>query len=126
MDWTGTRRTVLLTAGLSLLGAACESGDGGGGGDGGDDGERSPFTGRKGAGDKVLAVKIDNVEAARPHTGLEKADIVYIEQVEAGLTRIMAVFASRLPAACRPQRDGGGSVIAIRSVGAFPRRSATA
>lgn len=105
MDWTGTRRTVLLTAGLSLLGAACESGDGGGGGDGGDDGERSPFTGRKGAGDKVLAVKIDNVEAARPHTGLEKADIVYIEQVEAGLTRIMAVFASRLPSLVGPVRS---------------------
>src|SRR5262245_25594132 len=102
MEWTGSRRTVLATAGLSLLAAACESGNGGGSGGGGGGGgggteKRSPFTGRMGAGDKVLAVKIDNVEAARPHTGLEKADIVYVEQVEAGLTRIMAVFASRLP-----------------------------
>jgi hypothetical protein len=106
MEWTGTRRTVLLTAGLSLLATACESGDGdGGGGGGGGDGERSPFTGRKGAGDKVIAVKIDNVEAARPHTGLEKADIVYVEQVEAGLTRIMAVFASRLPKLVGPVRS---------------------
>ncbi|QPP07798.1 DUF3048 domain-containing protein [Streptomyces bathyalis] len=105
MEWTGTRRTVLLTAGLSLLGAACDSGNGGGGGGGGDEPERSPFTGREGVGDKVLAVKIDNVEAARPHTGLQKADIVYIEQVEAGLTRIMAVFASRLPSIVGPVRS---------------------
>jgi hypothetical protein len=105
MEWTGSRRTVLVTAGLSLLAAACESGDGGPGGGGGGDGKRSPFTGRKGAGDKVLAVKIDNVEAARPHTGLEKADIVYVEQVEAGLTRIVAVFASRLPPLVGPVRS---------------------
>lgn len=105
MEWTGSRRTVLLTAGLSLLAAACESGDGNGGGGGDGDGERSPFTGRTGAGEKVLAAKIDNVDAARPHTGLEKADIVYIEQVEAGLTRIMAVFASRLPALVGPVRS---------------------
>ncbi|NLU75969.1 DUF3048 domain-containing protein [Streptomyces sp. HNM0575] len=90
---------------MSLLAAACESGDGGGGGGGGDEGERSPFTGRKGTGDKVLGVKIDNVEAARPHTGLSKADIVYVEQVEAGLTRIMAVFASRLPPLVGPVRS---------------------
>ena len=113
MEWTGSRRTVLLTAGLSLLGAACESGDGGGsggggggvGGGGGGYGKRSPFTGRTGAGDKVLAVKIDNVEAARPHTGLQKADIVYVEEVEAGLTRIMAVFASRIPSLLGPVRS---------------------
>ncbi|OEU90735.1 CchlO [Streptomyces abyssalis] len=108
MEWTGSRRTVLLTAGLSLLTAACNgNGDGGGGGGGGGDGdgERSPFTGRVGAGEKVLAVKIDNVEAARPHTGLQKADIVYIEQVEAGLTRIVAVFASSLPSLVGPVRS---------------------
>jgi len=109
MAWTGSRRTVLMTAGLSLLAAACESenrgGGGGGGGGGGDDGERSPFTGGREVGEKVLTVKIDNVEAARPHTGLEKADIVYVEQVEAGLTRILAVFASSLPSTVGPVRS---------------------
>ncbi len=109
MEWTGSRRAVLVTAGLSLLAAACDSGNGngggGGGGGGGGEGKRSPFTGRMNAGDKVLAVKIDNVEAARPHTGLQKADIVYVEQVEAGLTRIMAVFASRLPPLVGPVRS---------------------
>src|SRR5690606_20594276 len=33
----------------------------------------------------VLAVKLDNARTARPHTGLEDADVVYVEQVEGGL-----------------------------------------
>ncbi|HEY7484882.1 MAG TPA: DUF3048 domain-containing protein [Streptosporangiaceae bacterium] len=56
----------------------------------------SPFTGMPGGADApVLAVKIDNVRPARPHTGLSKADIVYVEPVEGGLSppspRILAV-----------------------------------
>ncbi|WP_330286487.1 DUF3048 domain-containing protein [Streptomyces sp. NBC_00576] len=53
----------------------------------------------------VLAVKIDNVHAARPQTGLEAADIVYAEQVEGGLSRLMAVYATRLPEAVGPVRS---------------------
>ncbi|MFF1374775.1 DUF3048 domain-containing protein [Streptomyces sp. NPDC058308] len=53
----------------------------------------------------VLAVKIDNVGPARPQTGLDAADVVYVEQVEAGLSRLMAVFASRLPPAVGPVRS---------------------
>lgn len=94
MVWTGSRRTVLTAAGLSLL-AGCSSGSG----------ARSPFTGEQGVGDKVLAVKVDNVQAARPQTGLEKADIIYTEQVEAGLTRILAVFASQVPGLVGPVRS---------------------
>jgi hypothetical protein len=108
MEWTGTRRTVLITAGLSLLAAGCESGSdggGGGGGGGGDEDKRSPFTGLRAVGDKVFAVKIDNVEAARPHTALDKADIVYIEQVEGGLSRLLAVFASDFPSTVGPVRS---------------------
>jgi hypothetical protein len=108
MEWTGTRRTVLITAGLSLLAAGCESGsDGGGGGGGGgrDEDKRSPFTGLRTVGDKVFAVKIDNVEAARPHTALDKADIVYIEQVEGGLSRLLAVYASDFPSTIGPVRS---------------------
>ncbi|MFB7507420.1 DUF3048 domain-containing protein [Streptomyces broussonetiae] len=52
-----------------------------------------------------LAVKIDNAPAARPQTGLEAADVVYAEQVEGGLSRLMAVFATRLPAAVGPVRS---------------------
>lgn len=53
----------------------------------------------------VLAVKIDNVEAARPPTGLEKADIVYVEQVEAGLSRILAAYSSDVPSVIGPVRS---------------------
>ncbi|MEV0603972.1 DUF3048 domain-containing protein [Streptomyces sp. NPDC050315] len=97
--WTGSRRTVLaagLAAGLSPLVAGCQTGDGDG---------KSPFTGKDGAGDKVLAVKIDNIAAARPQTGLEDADILYTEEVEAGLSRILAVFASHLPDRVGPVRS---------------------
>ena len=40
----------------------------------------------------VLAVKVDNHPNARPHTGLQYADIVYELPVEAGLTRFIAMF----------------------------------
>ncbi|MCX4704951.1 DUF3048 domain-containing protein [Streptomyces sp. NBC_01373] len=53
----------------------------------------------------VLAVKIDNARAARPHTGLNSADIVYAEQVEGGMSRLMAVYATKLPKAVGPVRS---------------------
>lgn len=53
----------------------------------------------------VLAVKVDNVGPARPQTGLDKADIVYVEQVEAGLSRILAAYSSRLPSVVGPVRS---------------------
>ena len=42
----------------------------------------------------VLAVKIDNVRAARPQTGIDSADVGYAEQVAGGLSRLMAVYAT--------------------------------
>jgi hypothetical protein len=39
-----------------------------------------------------VAVKIDNVDQARPSTGLQNADAIYVVPVEAGLTRIIAIF----------------------------------
>jgi hypothetical protein len=56
-------------------------------------------------GPSVLAVKIDNVRAARPQTGLDAADVVYAEQVEGGLSRLMAVYATKLPKAVGPVRS---------------------
>jgi len=40
----------------------------------------------------ALAVKIDNVDVARPQAGVDKADVVVEELVEGGLTRLFAVF----------------------------------
>jgi len=66
----------------------------------------SPFSGRAGGADKpVLVVKFDNTLNAQPHSGLSSADIVYIEEVEFGLTRIAAVFSSVLPHDVGPIRS---------------------
>ncbi|GAA2760797.1 DUF3048 domain-containing protein [Actinopolymorpha rutila] len=76
----------------------------------------SPFTGLPMGGSapkRVLAVKIDNVPAARPATGLSRADIVYVEPVEGGLARILAVFSSRVPAALGPVRSARESDIEL-------------
>lgn len=42
----------------------------------------------------ALVVKIDNAPVARPQAGLLEADIVYEEQAEGGVTRLMAVYQS--------------------------------
>jgi hypothetical protein len=66
----------------------------------------SPLTGRPApAGRPVLAVKIDNVPPARPQTGLGQADVVYVEPVEGGLSRIMAIFSASQPARIGPVRS---------------------
>ena len=66
----------------------------------------SPFTGEPVRALKpVLAVKIDNIVTARPQTGLQSANIVYVEPVEGGLTRFMAVFSSRVPTTVGPVRS---------------------
>ncbi len=61
----------------------------------------------------ILAVKIDNTAAARPRIGLGAADIVYVEPVEGGLTRLLALFSSRLPAQVGPVRSARESDVAL-------------
>ncbi len=45
----------------------------------------------------VIAVKVDDTAAGRPSLGLDKADVIYIEEVEGGLSRMVAVFATAKP-----------------------------
>ena len=67
---------------------------------------RSPFTGEPvPALNRVLAVKIDNIQYARPQTGLTRADIVYTLPVEGGLSRFLAVFSSHYPHVIGPVRS---------------------
>jgi hypothetical protein len=54
----------------------------------------------------VLAIKIDNAVPARPHIGLDKADVVYEEPVEGGITRFIALFQSRDVKTIGPIRSG--------------------
>jgi hypothetical protein len=56
-----------------------------------------PLTGQPAPGGAIparpaLAIKVENAPEARPQTGLDKADIVFEEPVEGGLTRFIAVY----------------------------------
>lgn len=115
-----TRRTVAALAVLSLVGAAC---GGGGGSNETADAEGSttvagsgqtgpvypltglPVTDQAAAARVALVVKIDNHPTARPQTGLNKADIVFEENVE-GTTRFAAVFHSQGSDPVGPIRSG--------------------
>lgn len=63
------------------------------------------ISGREGVDGPVLVVKIDDTKQAHPQIGLDDADIVYIEEVEGGLTRLAAVFSSIIPARIGPVRS---------------------
>lgn len=70
-----------------------------------------PLTGLPPVGGRVpqrpaLAIKLDNLPAARPQAGLDAADIVYEEPVEAGITRLMAVFQCSTAGRVEPVRSG--------------------
>lgn len=66
---------------------------------------RNPISDIPGATGNVLVAKIDDTPQAHPQIGLEDADVVYIEQVEGGLTRLAAVFSSKIPTKIGPIRS---------------------
>ena len=45
----------------------------------------------------ILAVKVDDTANGRPSRGIDQADVLYIEQAEGGLTRMVAVFGTHRP-----------------------------
>ena len=53
----------------------------------------------------VYAAKVDNTTNSHPQIGLTKADVVYIEQVEGGVTRLAAIFSSTYPKLIGPVRS---------------------
>lgn len=77
--------------------------------------EKNLLSGREGVNGPVLVVKIDDTKGAHPQIGLEDADVVYIEQVEGGLTRIAAVFSSVIPTRIGPVRSARISDMEIMS-----------
>jgi Protein of unknown function (DUF3048) N-terminal domain/Protein of unknown function (DUF3048) C-terminal domain len=54
----------------------------------------------------AVVIKVDNVDQARPQTGINQADVVYEEMVEGGLTRLAAIYQSQYPAVVGPVRSG--------------------
>jgi hypothetical protein len=70
-----------------------------------------PLTGTRPPGGAIpkrpaLAIKVENLPAARPQAGLDRADIVYEEPVEGGITRFIAVFQCRTASRVGPVRSG--------------------
>src|SRR6185437_946514 len=61
----------------------------------------------------AMAVKIDNYPAGRPQSGLDKADIVFEEPVEGGITRYAAVFQCQDAALIGPARSARNIDIGI-------------
>lgn len=53
----------------------------------------------------ALAVKVENSVQSRPQTGLEFADLVFEQQVEAGITRFNAMYHSVVPETIGPIRS---------------------
>lgn len=66
---------------------------------------RHSLTGIEGDDAPVLVVKIDDTTYAHPQVGLRSADVIYIEQVEGGLSRLAAVFSSTIPDVVGPVRS---------------------
>ena len=63
------------------------------------------LTGLSGTNGPLLAVKIDDTKEARPQIGITDADVVYVEQVESGLTRLLALYSSNYPDEIGPVRS---------------------
>ncbi len=67
--------------------------------------QKNFLTGLPGTNGNVLAVKIDDTRDAHPQIGIEAADLVYVEQVESGLTRLLALYTSEYPEFIGPIRS---------------------
>lgn len=67
--------------------------------------ERNVYTDLPGSNGRILAVKFDDTRNAHPQQGVENADVVFITQVEAGLTRLMGIYSSNYPEVLGPVRS---------------------
>jgi hypothetical protein len=98
------RPTALAAVLLAMIAiAGCTTATGSSGNGGADTGTAAAGSGSLSG--PVIAVKIDNVDDARPSTGLSQAQVVYVEPVEGGLTRIVAVFTEPYPSVIGPVRS---------------------
>ncbi len=75
--------------------------------------ERNVLTNLVGNNNKVIAVKIDDTSFSHPQEGLLDADVIFVTQVEAGLTRLMAVYSNKYPGQVGPVRSARISDIDI-------------
>ena len=67
--------------------------------------QTDPLTGGAVNNNPVIAVKVENITAARPQVGLHAADIVFVQEVEGGQTRLISVYHTRFPKRVGPVRS---------------------
>jgi Protein of unknown function (DUF3048) N-terminal domain/Protein of unknown function (DUF3048) C-terminal domain len=67
--------------------------------------QTDPLTGGAVNDNPVIAVKVENITAARPQVGLHAADIVFVQEVEGGQTRLISVYHTRFPKRVGPVRS---------------------
>jgi len=92
--------SAVVCAGLALVGVP------GSGVSVGADAGVSPLSGLPGgAGKPVVMVKFGNAKPDRPHYNLNQADLIYVEEVEWGLTRIAAMYNTKFPSVVGPTRS---------------------
>ena len=58
-------------------------------------------------------MKIENTANGRPQVNVNSADVVYAEQVEGGLTRLMAIYSSTIPSVVGPVRSARESDVEL-------------
>jgi hypothetical protein len=75
----------------------------------------SSLSGKAAPDGPVVVVKIDDTNEAHPQIGIDKADLIYIEQVEGGLVRLAAVFSTEIPPKIGPVRSARISDIDLLS-----------
>ena len=115
------RRIIVILAFVSLLAACGEAADESPKPGKTEDSEaavqRSPITGLKMKNGlpkhPAYVVKIENTNNGEPQTGLNKADLVVEQLVEGGLTRLAAVYYSKLPKKIGHVRSMRGTDISI-------------
>ena len=74
-----------------------------------------PLTGGKVSNHEVIAVKVENIAAARPQVGLGRADITFVEEVEGAQTRLIAIYHSRFPKRLGPVRSARSTDVQLPS-----------
>jgi hypothetical protein len=86
-------RSKFIAFGALIILTACGSGN------------VSSLSGKEAPDGPILVVKIDDTNEAHPQIGIDKADLVYVEQVEGGLVRLAAIFSTEVPAKIGPIRS---------------------
>jgi hypothetical protein len=107
--------TAVVLVGGAFVGYRVLAGgdDGGFLGIGGDEAEpeRCPLAGTRATNEEVLSrralgIKVENLDEARPQAGLNRADIVYEEPVEGGITRFIVIYHCKGANRVGPVRSG--------------------